>query len=368
MDPRTANLARLLVQYSISVQKDEVVLLSGPPAATPLLQCLHEECLKSGAHPIVEIDPPWVQESLLAHGKKKQLAFLPEWKSHQAEGINALVRVLADTNTRRFSSADPRRQRELLESQKPVRELLRRRMDQGSLRWSVTLFPTEAYAQDSDLSLAEFEHFVYSACKVNGGDPVRAWNQVRRRQDRIIDFLSDRKRVRIVSEDTDLAFSVAGRTWVNCAGECNMPDGEVFTGPEEESAEGVIRFTFPACHQGREVENVKLTFRGGKAVKSTASKNEVFLNEMLDMDPGARRLGEFSFATNTAIQRFTRNILFDEKIGGTVHLALGSSYSQSGGKNRSALHWDMICDLRTAGKVYLDDKLFLADGRFLKKF
>ncbi|MCE7908504.1 MAG: hypothetical protein DYH02_09095 [Candidatus Omnitrophica bacterium COP1] len=251
---------------------------------------------------------------------------------------------------------------------KPLRDILHHRMSDGSLRWCLTLFPTEAYAQDAEMSLTEFEDFVYRACHVDLQDPVAAWKKVQRNQEKMVQFLNGTKKIRIVAKDTDLSFSVQGRTWINCCGTENMPDGEVFTGPVENSAEGTILYSFPACHNGREIENVHLTFKKGKVIQAHASKNEDYLNKMLDLDEGARYLGEFAFATNRGIQRFTRNILFDEKIGGTVHLALGASYPESGGVNKSVLHWDMICDLRKAGKVYVDGKLFLKDGEFTQKF
>ncbi|NUN98137.1 MAG: aminopeptidase [Candidatus Omnitrophica bacterium] len=365
MDPRIGRLADLLVDYSNPVRAGDQVLIGGPPAAEPLLAALFDKVLAVGAQPTCEIEAPWVQESLLRYGRKKQLAYVPGWKVNQAETLDCLFRVIAETNTRALSGMDPKRQQERMLGLKPLREVLRRRMDDKTLRWNVTLFPTEAHAQDADMSLSEFENFVYAACKADRPDPVSAWKRIRREQKRIVEFLTGRKKIRIVARETDLTLSVAGRAWVNCCGTANMPDGEVFTGPVEDSAEGTILFSFPACREGREVEGVHLTFQAGKVTAARASKNLEYLNAMLDLDSGSRYLGEFSFATNRDIQRFTKNILFDEKIGGTVHLALGSSYAETGGKNRSVLHWDMICDLRQGGRAYVDGKLFLKDGAFV---
>lgn len=368
MDPRTLKLAELMVRYSNRVEPGDLVQIGGPVAATPLLQALYEKCIEVGANPFCEFEAPWMQEALLKKGRKKQIDFLPPWKTDQAEAIDCLFRVLGETNTRALSGVDPKKQQQRLKAMKPVRDIFHRRMDDESIRWCLTLFPTEAYAQDSDMSLTEFEDFVYRACKVDRGDPVAAWKKVKRDQEKMVDFLTGTKTIRIQAKETDITFSVKERSWINCCGTENMPDGEVFTGPVEDSANGTILFSFPACYNGREVENVHLTFKDGKAVKATASKNEAFLNELLDMDEGARFLGEFSFATNRGIQRYTKNILFDEKIGGTVHFAVGSSYGESGGKNKSVLHWDMICDLRQGGKAYVDGKLFLKDGEFNVKF
>jgi aminopeptidase len=368
MDSRVQKLAELLVGYSCPVKRGDQVLIGGPVAASPLLMKIYEETLKAGGLPVCEIEPPWAQEVLLKNAKKGQIEYVPAWKVQQAEEINCLFRVLGESNTRGLSGIDPARQQERLRAMKPVREVMHRRMDEESLLWSLTLFPTEAYAQDSDMSLSDFEDFVYAACKVDQGDPIAAWKRVKKKQEKMVEFLTGTKKIRILAKETDITFSVKGRSWINCCGTCNMPDGEVFTGPVENSANGTILFSFPACYNGREVENVHLTFEQGKVVKATASKNQDFLNKLLDMDVGARYLGEFSFATNRDIQRFTKNILFDEKIGGTVHFAVGSSYGESGGVNKSVLHWDMICDLRQGGKAYVDGKLFLKDGQFTHRF
>jgi aminopeptidase len=368
MDPRIERLAHLMVNYSNAIKPGEQVLIGGPVAAAPLLSALYATCLDAGAQPLCELGAPWMEETLLRRGKKNQLGFVPDWKLQQAEGINSLFRVLGETNTKNLSGIDPRKQQQRMRGLKPVRDILHRRMDDGSLRWCLTLFPTEAYAQDASMSLSEFEDFVFNACKVNNSDPVSAWKKVQRDQKKMVEYLNGARKIRVVAGETDITFSVKERTWINCCGTENMPDGEVFTGPVEDSAEGAILFSFPACHNGREVENVRLTFKKGKAVEARATKNQDYLNKMLDLDGGARFLGEFSFATNRDIQRFTRNILFDEKIGGTVHFALGSSYAESGGKNKSTLHWDMICDLRQGGKAYVDGRLFLKDGRFIPDF
>jgi aminopeptidase len=368
MDPRVERLAALMVDYCNAVKPGEEVHIGGPVAAMPLLSALYSKCIEAGANPVCEMDAHWMQETLLKKGRKSQMEHVPAWKIKQVESIHCLFRILGESNTRTLSGVDPARQQMRIKGLKPVREILHRRMEDRSLRWCLTLFPTEAYAQDAEMSLSEFEAFVYGACKVDHKDPIAAWKRVRREQEKMVEYLTGSKKIRIAAKETDLTFSVKERSWVNCCGTENMPDGEVFTGPVEDSAEGKILFSFPACHNGREVENVHLTFEAGKVVEAHASKNQDYLYKMLDLDRGARFLGEFSFATNRSIQRFTRNILFDEKIGGTVHFALGSSYGESGGKNKSALHWDMICDLRQGGKAFLDGKLFAKDGHFLPQF
>ena len=235
-------------------------------------------------------------------------------------------------------------------------------------KWTLTLFPTEAYAQDAEMSLRDFEDFVYGATFSDEDDPVKAWQDLKKRQDGLISKLEGAKEVQIIGPGTDLWMSIAGRTFINSAGTHNMPSGEVFTGPVEDSAEGVIAYDYPVVNQGREIDGIRLVFEKGKVVEATATKNQDFLLKMLDMDPGARRLGELGIGTNFKIQRFIKTILFDEKIGGTIHLALGASYAETGGKNSSGLHWDMIKDLRKGGELRIDGKAIQKDGKFLKSW
>jgi aminopeptidase len=215
------------------------------------------------------------------------------------------------------------------------------------------------------MSLAEYESFVYGAGFLDDDDPVARWREFADRLARTTGFLASKRELRIVAEDTDLTLAVDGRTWIASSGQENFPDGEVFTGPVETSVEGTIRFTYPAVFQSREVDDVRLRFERGEVVEATAARGQDFLEKMIGMDEGARRVGEFAFGLNDAVTAFTRNILFDEKIGGTVHLALGTAYPETGGVNRSGLHWDMICDLRSGSEVYADGELVYRDGRFL---
>jgi aminopeptidase len=245
---------------------------------------------------------------------------------------------------------------------------MRRTLDRaaaGELAWCSTLFPTPAFAQDAEMSLDEYEDFVFQACHVTDPDPVAVWRRFADRQARLVDRLSDKREVRLVGPDTDLVVSVAGRTWINCDGKNNFPDGEVFTGPVETATHGHVRFSYPAVLGGREVSDVRLWFENGRVVRATAAKNNDFLQTSLNVDDGARILGEFAIGTNYGVTRFTKNILFDEKIGGTVHMALGTAYPESGGQNRSALHWDMVCDLRQGGEVWVDGELLSKNGQFV---
>jgi aminopeptidase len=240
-----------------------------------------------------------------------------------------------------------------------------RRSAEGSLRWVGTLYPTDAYAQDADMSTADFTEFVYAAGKLDAPDPAAAWREVAAEQERLIDWLKDKRQVHVRARDTDLKLGIEGRTWISADGKMNFPDGEIFTAPVEDAVDGHIRFSFPAVTQGREVDDIRLRFVGGRVVDASAAKNEAFLINMLDTDAGARTLGEFAIGTNFAIDRFIKNILFDEKIGGTIHMAVGAGYPESGSVNKSAIHWDMVCDLRDGGTIDVDGEPFLRNGRFV---
>jgi aminopeptidase len=278
--------------------------------------------------------------------------------------MDARLVILGSENTRYLSGVDPKRQALYRRSMRPIINRWFKRTADKSISWCVTLFPAAAEAQETDLSLADYEDFVYRAGHIHAADPVKHWKKVAKEQDRLVRILNKVDRIHIRSADTDLKLRVKGRKWVNCAGTENFPDGEVFTSPLESSAEGFIRYTFPAVYMGREVQDVRLEFKKGKVVKETASKNQRYLTSMLNIDKGARHLGEFAIGTNYAIKRFSKNILFDEKIGGTCHLAVGASIAEAGGKNKSSLHWDMVCDLKKDSEIVADGKVIYRNGKF----
>mgnify|MGYP001816549441 FL=1 len=294
----------------------------------------------------------------------EQLDYVPQVLHNLVEEKDARMSVRTESNTKALTNVDPAKQARASAARRPLSELFQERAAKKELKWSGTAYPTHAFAQDAEMSLREFEDFVYGAALVHEPDPIAAWKAVSKEQQKLVDWLEGKGQVRLLGPDTDLTLSIKGRSWVNCDGHENFPDGEIFTGPIEDSVNGHVRFSYPACEGGREVEDVRLWFENGKAVKATAAKNENFLITMLDTDEGARFLGEFAFGTNQGVQRFTKNILFDEKIGGTVHMAVGTGFPETGSLNRSAIHWDMICDLRQGGEVWVDGELFAKDGKF----
>jgi aminopeptidase len=282
-----------------------------------------------------------------------------------AQKANATLHIMAEHNLKSMSGIDPAKQARASQARAELSRLFMQRSASGDLRWCTTLYPTNASAQEAGMSLPMYEDFVYSAMLLDRDDPIAAWRAQASEQQRLADVLAKARDVRITGDGTDLRLSIAGRTWVNGDGTKNFPDGEVFSAPVEDSVNGVITYTYPAIFNGREVDGVRLTFEGGRAVKAEARQGEAFLNEMLNMDAGARVLGEIGIGTNYGIQVFTKNMLFDEKIGGTVHLALGAAYPECGGKNESSLHWDMLIDLRRGGEVQLDGRTAMKDGKWL---
>lgn len=368
MDPRIDRWAKTLVRYCLAVQPGQLITIAATPAAEPLVRAVYREVLRAGGHPVPQIHLPSLTEVALEEGSDEQLTWISPTDRLLAERADARLTISSETNTRRLSGVDPKRQA----LQGRVRRELRAIRDQHFVpaddRWCGTLYPTEAYAQEAGMSLHDFEEFVYGACFLNEEDPAAAWRALGARQQFYVDWLEGKREVHVVGPDTDLKLSIAGRTFRNSDGKRNFPSGEFFTSPIETSAEGHIRYTIPSSVNGHRVRDIRLTFERGRVVAASAAEGQRFLEEMLETDEGARTLGEFAFGNNWDIQRPTGNILFDEKIGGTVHLALGNSYPETGGKNVSGLHWDMICDLRPAaggGKVYVDGELFLEDGRLI---
>lgn len=361
-DTRILQHARTLVHYSVQARSREIITVDGPPAAEPLIVAIHEELLKTGAYASVRMTPEACTANLFAHGKPHHFDSVSKLDTALARQVDGLIRIMAPTNTRALSEADPKKQARLSRATRSLRQTMLKK------KWVLTLHPTNAYAQEADMSLESFRDFAYAALYADTDDPVRKWKETAKRQARLIRLLHKADQVRIVGPDTDLSLSVKGRTFINSCGKHNLPCGEVFTGPLENSAEGCIRYDYPVVHAGREIDGIRLVFRKGRVVEASAEKNNAFLQHMLDMDPGARRLGELGIGTHYGIKQFIKNILFDEKIGGTVHLALGQAYAETGGRNTSALHWDMIKDLRQGGALYLDGTCVQKDGTFLKGF
>jgi aminopeptidase len=364
-DPRVDALAQILVRYSTRVQKGDVCSIASTTAAEPLVQAVYEEVLRAGGLPVMQLQTSGAQASFYELAGDEQLDWIAPTTEWAVEHADAHISIMASLNTRELSGVDPKKQARVQRARKPIMETSMRRAAEDSYRWALTLFPTNAYAGEAGMSLPAYEDFYYAACLAVNGDPVNAWERQSEETRRLTEWIEGREEVRIQAEGTDVTLNVAGRHWIASAGKHNMPDGEFFTGPVEDSANGTIGFSFPASYAGRTVSGVRLRFEDGKVVEATADQGEDFLHEMLDADDGARRLGELGIGTNFGIATGTREILLDEKIGGTIHMAVGMSYPETGGENNSAVHWDMVCDLRQGGSITVDGAELQRDGRFV---
>lgn len=383
-DQRLDRLADVLVRYSAQVRKGDLVCISSDPAAAPLIEAVFHACVRVGANPFWHARSENLQEILLSEGSDEQLTFVSPLEIERSKRMDVFFAFWAEMNTKFLSSVDPHRIALQQSARKPTMKIFMERAaltakgEPGGLRWCGTLFPTLASAQDAEMSLRAYEDFVFRAGLLHLPDPVAAWNEVFRRQENVRKHLQGKKELRFFvpphdhHDGTDLRVDVSKATWVNCAGKENFPDGEVFAGPTIDGgygAEGHVNFTFPAVYQGREVDGVRLRFKNGRVVDASAKKNEDFLIKMLDQDAGARTMGEIAIGTNYAITEFSKNTLFDEKLGGTFHAAVGAGYPESGNTNESGLHWDMVCELRSRGScpggtIAADGQVFHQNGRF----
>jgi aminopeptidase len=364
-DLRVEKLADLLVNYSVKIKPGQKVSVRGSTLAEPLLKVIYKKVLQAGGFPFLTVNLPDIDELLFRNASDEQLRFIHEPAKLLLETYDAQISIIADANTKALSRIDPARMVLRSQATRGLTKTFMERSASGALQWTVALYPTQAHAQDAELSLSDYEDFVYKACMPDLDDPVGYWQQFSIRQQKVVDWLAGKQSVHLVGPGTDLRLSIAGRSFVNCDGTKNMPDGEVFTGPVEDSLNGQVLFSYPAIYNGREVTGVRLWFENGRVVKASAEKNEDYLLKILDTDEGARSVGEFAIGTNEGIDRFTGEILFDEKIGGSFHMALGAGYPETGSKNVSAIHWDMICDLRKGGEIRVDDQLFYKDGQFV---
>jgi aminopeptidase len=364
-DPRIEKLADVLVNYSVAVQPGHKVMIQGETIASPLLNAVYAKVLPAGGHPLLRPSLPGTNELLFRYASDEQLQHVPEPIKLVMETYDAVIAITSTENTKALSNVDPAKMVLRSQAQSEIMKKFMQRSAAGEVRWVGTLFPTNAHAQDAEMSLSEYEDFVYGACMPDLDDPVGYWKRFSAWQQKIVDWLEGKERVHVIGPETDLRLSIVGRTFINSDGKHNMPSGEVFTGPVEDSVEGHVYFSYPAITSGREVAGIRLWFENGKVVKATADKNEDFLLQTLDTDEGARYVGEFAIGTNKGITQFTRQILFDEKINGSFHMAVGFSIPETGGRNESAIHWDMICDMRDGGEIWVDDELLYKDGDFV---
>lgn len=365
IDSYASRMATVLTNYSIPIQKGDLVVINGSIDSAPLIDALQEAVLKRGGHPHIEVGLPNTNEILLSNGSEEQLAYSNPIQMTLVEKMDAVFRIYAPTNTRGLSGIAPKRLRWQQEGLKEWLGTYRQRRGAGEIRWCVAPWPTMALAQEAEMGLHAYRQFVYEACGLDQDDPVAYWQTFKDRQTGYVDWLKGKKKVEVKGPGIDLKLDITNRKWLSAHGETNFPDGEIFTGPVETSVNGVVEFNFPTVYNAQEVNGVRLVFKDGKVVEASAKKGEDFLKQQLDTDDGARYLGEFAIGTNMGIQQFTRNTLFDEKIGGTIHMALGQSYAETGGENQSLVHWDMVHGMKDGGEITVDGEVIYRNGEFV---
>lgn len=367
-DLRIKKLAKLLVNYSLRIKEGDYFLIEGSDVAQPLIKEVYREALRKGANVETDISIEGLSEVFYKEANEEQLKYVSPYIELSVEKYDALLTIWGNRNEKALSNIDPEKMQKRSAAMKDINVKFGKRMASGELRWCGTQFPTHASAQEGSMSLEEYEDFVYDSMLLDEENPSKEWEEISKKQEKICEYLNSKKTLHIKSKDTDLKMSIEGRKWINCDGKVNFPDGEVFTTPVEDSVEGHIRFSFPAIYNGKEVEDVKLEFKEGKVVKASAVKGEDLLLALIETDEGSKRLGEIAIGTNYGIQRFTKNILFDEKIGGTVHAALGDGSKEAGAKNESGIHWDMICDMKNDSEIFADGELIYKNGKFVIDF
>lgn len=363
-DPRIKKLAKTLVNYSLDIQPGDQFQIRTTPLAQDLALAVYEEAIIAGAHVLTTITLPDSEELFYKFANDEQLEFVSPVRKLIVENFDAILAIGADFNTRSLSGVDPERLSINRKASTQITKIFLERSAKEELRWCYTEYPTYASAQEADMSLLDYQEFVFGAGLLNEPDPVELWKTEGKRQRELIDWLAGKDMVAINGENIELSFSIKGRKFKEADGKYNFPDGEIFTGPVEDSVNGHVRFSYPAIYEGQEVIDVQLEFEDGKVVAESAQKGEQLLTAILNTDPGARFLGEWGIGTNYGIQRFTKNMLFDEKIGGTIHFALGSGYPETGSENESAIHWDMLCDM-SKSEITIDGEAFYRNGKFL---
>lgn len=379
-DPRLDKLADVLIRHCASVRRGDLVTIVSEPAAMPAVEAMFEAVLRSGGHPSFHIRSDILNEIILRHGDDEQIMHVSPFEAHRLATCDVLLVLTYTINTRFLGKIDARRAVMAQAARREIISMSMRRDAEGKMRYVLSELPSQAAAQDAEMSLTDWEDFVFRAGFLHLPDPIEECRKMHTRQERVIEYLKDKKTLRFQApacdgkggsrrhDGTDLSVDVSGMTWVNCSGGQNFPDGEVFTGPR--GVDGIVNFNYPAVYRGKEVQDVRLKFRAGRVVEASATKNEDYLIKLLDQDEGARVAGEIAIGTNYEIKEFANSAFFDEKIGGTFHVAVGAGFPETGNANSSALHWDMVCDLRPRGSlpggtIHADGELFHQNGRFL---
>ena len=362
-DARITKLAKVITNYSLALKPGQQFWLRTNPLAQELNLAIYSEAVKAGAYVWVQQSIPGAEEAFYKYASDQQLDFVAPIRKLIIESFDASLLILADENTKSLAGVDPQRLARARRASASLFKTSMQRSANESYRWCITVYPTPAMAQDANMSLSDYAEFVYAAGMLNEEDPVALWRREGEKQERLAAWLKGRNEVSLKGTNVDIRLCIKDRIFETSDGKYNFPDGEIFTSPLEDSANGWIRFKYPAIYAGQEVEDIQLWFENGKVVKEQAGKNQELLTTLLNTDPGARILGELGIGTNYGITRFSKNMLFDEKMGGTTHFAVGQGFPECGGKNESGLHWDMLCDMAQS-EIRVDGELFYKDGKF----
>ena len=364
MESMYEKYARVLINYSLELKKSQRLLIISSYLAEPLLNECYKEALRVGAFPELRTTINGTEKIFYDYAGKEQLEYISPLTKYVYENYDAVLLVEAFFNVKELQNVDAQKKQQVSMARTELNKVFMRRAADESLRWTLCVFPTDSMAQEAGMSRSEYEEFVYSACFLYEDDPVARWNKLKDEQQRAVDFLNKKTSIQFRGNDIDISFSTKGKTWINSGGTHNMPSGEVFTAPLEDSVNGHIRFSYPGIYMGQEIEDIMLEVRNGEVVGWEAKKGKALLDKVMDI-PGARRFGEVAVGTNHGITKFTRNMLFDEKIGGTIHMAVGAAYPETGGTNESSVHWDLLADMKTGGRIFADDELIYKDGKFI---
>ncbi len=358
--------AQVLVDYSTDVQKGDLVVISAQSMyAKDLVRAVYKRVLQRGGNPVVHTGLGDMQELFIKYASDEQLDYIDPMTKLEYETADKFISIGAPINTKAMAKADLVKMSRRGKATKHLSEIMLSRSAKGDLKWVIADVPTHALAQEAKMSFDDYSEFLFKSCYLDLDDPVARLKELDNEQTKWANYLNNVKELHIIADKTDITFNVEGRKWISCSGLNNYPDGEVFTSPVENGINGEIYFDFPQNYRGSSAHDVHLWIENGQVVKAQASSGSDFLEAMLNMDEGSRGIGEIAFGTNSEIQNVTGNILFDEKIGGAIHMAVGASYPETGGKNVSGLHWDMIKNMKNNSKVYADGNLIYENGKFL---
>jgi aminopeptidase len=359
-------LAKLAINYSVNVQKGERVLIAGVALAEELFRAIYIETLKAGGHPLLVPGIEGILELKYKYASEEQLLYVDPIQKQILNDFDAYIVIVGDYNTRKLSLVDPKLMSKAQASpgNREIWDILTKRMATNELKYLALPFPCNSLAQEANMDLFSYYEFIKKALYLDKDDPVKEWLNVEKNQEKICEYLNKVEKFQIIGEDTDLTMSLKGRIWLNDCGHKNLPAGEVYSAPIENSVNGKIRFTYPGIYQGKEVENIFLEFKNGKVVNSAADKGEELLKELLKIE-NADILGEVAVGTNYGVTQFTKNMLFDEKMGGTIHCALGSGIEDAGSKNKCGIHWDILKNMATPGSnILADNKVIYEEGKW----